>query len=235
VHIEFVSDLTTESFIAGLRRFFARRGLSANLYSDNATNFVGARNEIKNIENFLRCQAHTDAVKNFLANKNINRHFSPPRSPHFVGLWEAEVKSFKYHYYRVVGEKLLTFEELNTYTMEIEGILNYRPITPISEDPNDLRAPSLAHFLIGKSLTSLPELDYKDIPTNRPSSWKQIQSMKGHFWKRWSREYLNQLTTRAKWQMKNPEQIQIGSLVLLKEVNVPFLYWSLGRIVEVFP
>jgi hypothetical protein len=139
------------------------------------TNFVGARNEIKNIEDLLRSQVHTDAEKNFLTNKGINWHFSPPRSSHFGDLWEAAVKSFIYHYYRVVGEKQFTFEELNTCTIEIEAILNSRPITLISEEPNDLRALSPAHFLIGESLTSLPELDYKDIPTNRLSSWEQIQ------------------------------------------------------------
>jgi hypothetical protein len=88
-----------------------------NLYSDNTTNFVGTRNETKNIKNLLRSQVHMNAVNNFLTNKNINWHFYPPRFPHFDGLWEAAVKLFKYHYYRVVGEKLFTFEELNTYTI----------------------------------------------------------------------------------------------------------------------
>jgi hypothetical protein len=52
MHIKLISDRTTELFIARLRRFFERRGLSANLYSGNPTNCVDARNEIKNIETF---------------------------------------------------------------------------------------------------------------------------------------------------------------------------------------
>ena len=195
VHIKLISDLTTEAFIAGLRRFFARRGLSANLYTDNATNFVGARNEIKTMEKLVQSRAHNDLVKSFLTNKGVNWHFSPPRTPHFGGLWEAVVTSFKFHYYRVVREKLFTYEELNTYTTEIEAILNFRPINSISQDPNDLRALSPAHFLIGEALTSLPESEYTEVPINRLSVWEHIQCMKGHFWKRWSKEYLNQLTT----------------------------------------
>jgi hypothetical protein len=71
-----------------------------------------------------------------------------------------------------VGEEPFTLEELNTYTIEIEEILDSRPITPIFEDPNDLRALSPAYVLIGESLTNLLELDYKDISTNRLSSWE---------------------------------------------------------------
>ena len=235
VHIELISDLTTEAFIAGLRRFFARRGLSTNLYSHNATNFVGARNEIEEIAKLLKSQSHNDLVKLYLTNKGINWHFTHPRSPYFGGLWEAAVKSFKFHYYRVVGEKLFTYEELNTYTCEIEAIFNSHPITPISQDPNDLPAVTPAHFLIGEALTSLPEVDYTDTPVNRLSVWEHIQFMKEHFWKRSSKEYLNPLTTRAKWQLKKPEDIKVGSLVLLKEDHVPSLRWPLGRIIEAFP
>ncbi|GFW18483.1 uncharacterized protein TNCV_1185101 [Trichonephila clavipes] len=47
VHIELVSDLTSQAFIAALKRFMARRGKCAKLFSDNGKNFVGASNEIK--------------------------------------------------------------------------------------------------------------------------------------------------------------------------------------------
>jgi hypothetical protein len=46
VHIELVSDLTSEAFIAALRRFIVRRGFCLTIYSDNGTNFVGANNEL---------------------------------------------------------------------------------------------------------------------------------------------------------------------------------------------
>jgi hypothetical protein len=42
-----VSNLTSEAFIAALKRFIARRGLMDHLYSDNGTNFVGANSELK--------------------------------------------------------------------------------------------------------------------------------------------------------------------------------------------
>lgn len=53
-----ISDLTTDAFLDGLRRFFARRGLSLNLYLDNATNFIGANNELKRVAELLQSQQH---------------------------------------------------------------------------------------------------------------------------------------------------------------------------------
>ncbi|XP_015190534.1 PREDICTED: uncharacterized protein LOC107074033 [Polistes dominula] len=159
VHLELVSDLTTESFLACLRRFIARRGKGSDIYSDNATTFVGAANEIQ-----------TFAARQ-LTNDGIKWHFIPPRSPHFGGLWEAAVKSFKHHLVRIIGETLLTYEALLTYVLEIEAILNSRPLTPLSNDPNDLRALTPGHFLIGDSLISLPDHDYRDIPCGRLSQW----------------------------------------------------------------
>ncbi|XP_076302295.1 uncharacterized protein LOC143220560 [Lasioglossum baleicum] len=42
VHLEVVSDLTTDVFIATLRRFIARRGKCREITSDNGSNFIGA-------------------------------------------------------------------------------------------------------------------------------------------------------------------------------------------------
>ncbi|XP_043471057.1 uncharacterized protein LOC122504184 [Leptopilina heterotoma] len=235
IHIELITDLTTEAFLGGLRRFFSRRGYSSNIYSDNATNFVGAKNELHDLNKFINETEHTEEFTNFLTNKKIQWHFSPPRSPHFGGLWEAAVKSFKSHFKKTVGDALFTYEELLTYTTEIEAILNSRPITPLSDDPNDLQALTPAHFLIGDIFTNLPDLNLRDTPTNRLSSWQHIQYVRQHFWRRWSKEYLNQLTVRSKWQFKKPDNITIGTMVLLKEDNVPPLRWPLGRITEIFP
>lgn len=47
VHLELVSDLTTEAFIATLRRFMARSGKPSLIWSDHGTNFVGAEQAFK--------------------------------------------------------------------------------------------------------------------------------------------------------------------------------------------
>ncbi|XP_051171916.1 uncharacterized protein LOC127288483 [Leptopilina boulardi] len=234
-HLELVTDLTTDAFLASLRRFFARRGKCLNLYSDNATNFVGANRELKSLHEFINSNSFNQKLTDSLSNQGIQWHFSPPRSPHFGGLWEAAVKSFKYHFHRTVGNTLFSYEELYTYVTEIEAILNSRPITPLSSDPKDLNALSPSHFLIGDLLTTLPNQDLSHIQQNRLSSWQHIQFIKQHLWKRWSKEYLHELIVRSKWQLQKSENIKIGTMVILKEDNLPPLSWTLGRITKVHP
>jgi hypothetical protein len=94
IHIELVTELTTAEFLA-LRRFIARRGLPQNIYSDNATNFVGANNELIELKNFFENKQFKNQIMNQLVNMSIKWHFIPPRSPHMGGLWEINVKSVK--------------------------------------------------------------------------------------------------------------------------------------------
>ena len=49
IHLELVTELSTDAYIASLRRFVARRGLCRKIYSDNGTNFVGAERELRKI------------------------------------------------------------------------------------------------------------------------------------------------------------------------------------------
>ena len=234
VHLELVSDLTSEAFIAALRRFIARRGFCVNIYSDNGTNFVGANNNLRELQQLLRSDDHNEKVQTFLADRSIEWHFIPPQAPHFGGLWEAAVKSFKYHLKRVAGADLFTFEDFNTLIIEIESILNSRPLTSISSDPNDFLVLTPGHFLIGDSITSLRERDFTETPPNRLSSWQHIQKVKQHFWTRWHQEYLNELTTRNKWS-RGDHPIEKGTVVLIRDDHVPSMQWALGRISEVHP
>jgi len=98
-HIELVLDLTTEAFMAALNRFTGRRGICSQLYSDDATNFVGAARELKELYGFLTEQ--NESIGATLAKQKIEWHFIPPRAPNFGGLWETAVKSIKRHFYAV--------------------------------------------------------------------------------------------------------------------------------------
>jgi transposase InsO family protein len=97
VHIEVVTSLTTEAFLAALRHFIARRGKPKTIYLDNGTNFKGATNELHEIYKMLQSTSQMATVQDFLATEGCDWRFIPPHGPHFVGLWEAAVKSMKYH------------------------------------------------------------------------------------------------------------------------------------------
>lgn len=235
VHLEVVSELTTEAFIASLKRLFARRGKARAIYSDNATNFVGASNHLREMFEFIQNDKNQRVINQYLTNEGILWSLIPPRSPHFGGIWEASVKSFKHHMQRTVGDTLFTLEEFNTFVIEVEAILNSKPLTFMSTDSDDPLVLTPAHFLINASLQSIPEYDFTNINVNRLSTWQHIQQVKQHFWKRWNKEYLNELQQRSKWTVNKEPLVDIGDLVILKEDNTAPLYWVTGRVIATHP
>ncbi|GFW67129.1 integrase catalytic domain-containing protein [Trichonephila clavipes] len=200
VHIELVSDLTSQAFIAALKRFMARRGKCAKLFSDNGKNFVGASNEIKKLLEIVR--KPDEKLANYLAAEGIEWKFIPARSPKFGGLWEAAIKSCKYHLKRVVNGINLTYEELLTVTVQIEGILNSRPLCPLSNNDDDFQVLTPAHFLINRSLNSLEEPNLTKCKESNLKKWQKITKIVQLMWKFWSRNYLNQLQQRGKWMFE---------------------------------
>lgn len=123
IHIELVSELTTNAFTAALTRFISRRGICSNIYSDNGSNFVGASNEYAELNAFIKSTTNQEMISKFCTMQQIQFHFIPPRSPHFGGLWEASVKSVKYYLRRIIGKTSLNFEELSTVLAKIEQSL----------------------------------------------------------------------------------------------------------------
>lgn len=103
-HIELAVDLTTDTFLNCLHRFISRRGSCHAIYSDNDTNFVGARNELRDLGILLHSRLHHDRVLGALGQEGIEWHFIPPRAPHFSGLWERGIRSIKTHMKHVIGK-----------------------------------------------------------------------------------------------------------------------------------
>ncbi|XP_065356183.1 uncharacterized protein LOC135950577 [Calliphora vicina] len=116
--------------------------------------------------------------------------------------------------------------------IDIEAILNSRPISPLSSDPSDFEALTPGHFLIGAPLRSLPERDVPPIEINKLEYWARISAIKQQFWKKWSHDYINELQTRNKWTSTN-SNICTGSLVIIKEDNLPPQRWLMGKIINI--
>ncbi|GFW16987.1 hypothetical protein TNCV_2761151 [Trichonephila clavipes] len=91
VHIEAVGDLTTDFFIAALRRFRARRSATRHIYSDNGTNFVGARRKLDEIRKLWLSLPSNEAISYYLSKSSIDWPFITPSSPHFGGTWESGI------------------------------------------------------------------------------------------------------------------------------------------------
>ena len=167
------------------------------------------------------------------SDKGIQLHFIPPRAPHFGGLWEAAVKSAKHLFVRGVSQASMTYQELETVMIEIEAILNSRPLVEMSSNPNDLTALTPGHFLIGEALTAQVDPSSRAARGGLAERWKMVTKVKHEFWQRWTKEYLNELRFRQKWK-EETDNAKPGMMVIIKEDNLPPLSWSLGRIVNVY-
>ncbi|XP_031333915.1 uncharacterized protein LOC116163923 [Photinus pyralis] len=222
LHLELVTELSSDAFLAALRRFISRRGIVTDIYSDCGTNFVGASKQLM------------QKMRGASVDEGIAWHFNPPSAPNFGGIWEAGIKAVKGHLTRVVGSHILTYEEFNTVLISVEAILNSRPLCAMSCDPNDIKALTPSHFLNLEPLNSYIEPDLTDLKMNRLSRWQLIQRIHQDFWKRWHAEYLHTLNQRSKWYDMTVA-IKTDSLVLIREENSPPLHWALGRVIECFP
>ncbi|XP_018377652.1 PREDICTED: uncharacterized protein LOC108770515 [Trachymyrmex cornetzi] len=229
VHIEIVTDYTTEAFIAAYKRFTARRGICTTLQSDNGTNFVGADHELR--RRFQSASKELKELASLLADLGTEWRFIPAAAPHFGGKWEAAVKSTKYHLRRMIGDSILTYEELSTLTTQIEAILNSRPLCPLSEDVEDFSVLTPGHFILGDAPNVLPEPNLIDQPNSRLTRWQLIRQKVEHFWKRWKTECLQRYQAISKWHHPSKK----GSLVLIADERYPPAKWPLARIQQLHP
>lgn len=232
VHLEIVTDYTTEAFLAAYKRFTSRRGICASLYSDCGTNFVGADAELR--RRFNSTSQELKELATLIATNGTEWRFNPPSAPHFGGKWEAAVKSTKFHLRRVIGDSMLTYEELSTLLAQIEAILNSRPLCPLTEDGDDYAALTPGHFLIGEALTTIPEPNLIDKPSSRLNRWQLIRQKAELFWKRWKSECLQRYQAISKWYHPST-QIKEGSLVLMIDDRYAPAKWPLARVVQLHP
>lgn len=232
VHLDVVEDLSSAAFIGCFVRFVGRRGQCKMLYSDNGTTFVGADKEFQKAYKNWTCPENLEILNDKMGTK---WRFMTPAAPHQGGIYEAAVKSMKYHLRRLIGSKCYTYVHLYTTLVQIEAVVNSRPLYPLSDDATDVQALTPAHFLIGQPFTLPPPIS---VPTQTNNSLKRIrmeqQKIINSFWERWQNEYLLSLSQRKKWVHEN-EHVNIGKLVVIKDENLPPARWLLGRIIKLNP
>ncbi|XP_052747995.1 uncharacterized protein LOC128200049 [Galleria mellonella] len=233
IHIEAVSDLTSEGFLAAFKRFVSRRGHCCQLWSDNGSNFVGASKELRTL--FLNEQSSMlKEVASTLANNGTEWRFIPPHAPNFGGVWEAGIKSTKHHLKRVIGDSTLTYEEMTTVLSHVEACLNSRPLFKASSDSGDEMPLTPGHFLVGQPLIVAPDNKYDLTPLSNLRRWQLTQKMVQCFWRRWSKEYLIQFFHRYKWANCTAGS-KVGDIVLVMEDNLPSAKCCLAELQSCIP
>lgn len=230
VHIECVTNLTSERFLWALSRLASIYQLPIKMFSDNGTNFKGASNELRAIKDSW----NSKDVENYLTIAGTQWKFIAPRAPFEGGLWEAAVKSTKYHLKRVLENQRLTYEQYQTLFYKIGAVLNSRPLVPLSEDPTELNYLTPSHAVIGERIVQPLAMDMSDIPLNKINQHKLVDKIHQDFWKIWRKEYLGTMQNRYKWNSKE-RNLKVGDLVIRKEENLPPGSWPIARVIEVYP
>lgn len=162
----------------------------------------------------------------------------PPHSSHFGGSWERMIGVVR----RILDGVMLdpnnhniTHEVLCTLLAEVTAIVNSRPLTPVSTDP-DSPFVLTPNTLLTQKFVSIDKCEFMCNEFNRKdmikSAWKRVQGLANQFWKRWQSEYLHLLQVHRKWEETTPN-VKEGDVVLVKS-DKPRCQWPLATIQEVY-
>ncbi|TWW77718.1 hypothetical protein D4764_12G0011080 [Takifugu flavidus] len=229
VHLDLLESLDTDAFLMSLRRFVARRGKPFELLSDNGTNFVGGARELR--EAFETMAPH---LKEQLAKQKIEFCFNPPSAPHFGGAWKREVRSVKTALKVVLKEQTVPETVLQTVLVEVEGILNAKPLGYVSSDLADPDPITPSILLMGRYDVSLPQVIYDSNDTLGNRRWRHSQVLVDRFWTRFISHYLPSLQERQKWQ-RDGKHLEPNQVVLIVDPQLPRALWPVGKVTATYP
>ena len=239
VHIELVKDQTTESFLRAFRRFCGRRTYPDLMLSDNAPYFVSAAGFLRDINEDPNIKYLQEKVK-------CKWHFIPVRAPWFGAIWERCIGILKSGLKKVLGRAMVSFDELLTILVELEAIVNDRPLTYVSGELGESVPLTPSHLLNSRrsklfpNCVELVECDDPDYVRNQASSqeltkrFSYLSRLINNFWRRWSDEYLTFLRQFQTSSGRNISQWpKIGDVVLIHD-DGPRMFWKIGRIIQLF-
>ena len=230
IHLEMVYSLDTDSFLLAFRKFVSRRGSPSLCYSDNGTCLVAGERELREgIQHW-----NQQVIGDFMSQEKIEWRFNPPAAPHFGGVLERLVRSGKTAINAVLGKHTVSDEVLTTVLAEVEFLLNGRPLTHVSMDPQDPEPITPNHFIHGGRCMNLPPGIFEKEDITGRQRLRASQAMVNDVWKRWLREYVPDLIERRKW-LRPQRNVCVNDLVLIVEKNTPRGHWPLGKVIDVTP
>ena len=196
------------------------------MFSDNGTNFTSAEAELRRAVK----QLDVKAIEKYCTFQEIEWFFHPPTASHMNGACERMIRTVRKVLTGMLTDKCrLTDDILNTLFAEVEGIINHRPLTKVSDDVADDRALTLSHLLMVRSSPQISPGNFTQGDMYR-RRWRYTQHLADVFWRRYLNEYLPELQRRNKWQ--NMERnLKVGDLVLIMHENAPRRLWPLGLVV----
>ena len=227
IYLDLVKDLSATEFLRCLRRFFARKGTPTLIVLDNAKTFKATAKALKNLYD-------CETLQGYLGTTRVEWKFNLERAPWWGGFFERMVQSVKRCLRKVLGNARLTFDELLTTLVEVEGTLNSRPLTyAYDEVGSEPLTPS--HLMVGRRLMSMPVGNDSDESEEGYCSrrFQYLSKKKQHFWNRWRREYLADLREFHRGKREGSERVvEKGDVVIVHEDNVKRGNWKMAVVEE---
>ena len=235
IHLEYVLDLTADTFIKALEAMSWSKGTPKVLMSDNATCFTKADKDLKEL-----CKQNQ--VQQDLAIKGVSWTFTPARAPWFGAVYERLIGVLKKELVKLVGHALLTEHELKMCLAQIQGVVNNRPLIQVGTD----QVISPMNILTGRNDNNediLNVIDTKEILQNAveirrdiPALYQQTAQRLSRFWTVFQQQYLNSIRfTNAPPQKKGTSLTpKVGDLVIVHSHD-PRLKWRKAIILENIP
>ena len=237
VHIEVAATLETDSFINALRRFLSRRGPIRQLRSDQGTNFIGAKRELKEALKEL----NKDEIRQELLRNNCDWfefNMNVPAASHMGAVWERQIRTVRNVLSAILERNgtQLNDEALTTFMSEVEAVVNSRPLSVDSiNDPKSPNPLTPNHLLTMKTKVLLhPPGVFRSADLYCKRRWRRVQHLANEFWIRWRKEYMLTLQERQRWN-KPRRNTKVGDIVLIKgDSEVNRNHWHLAKVVEVY-
>ena len=234
IHLEVVTDLSVETFMLAFRRFVSRKSLPHIMMSDNASTYLSAAEELRDMLNSKELEAS-------LGRCSVTWKFIPKKAPWYGGYWERLIGLTKAALKKVLGRAHISLTMLQTLVVEVEATLNDRPLTYISDDPRDPQPLTPSDLLYGRRITTLPyrtvtEEDIHDPDYGNPQSRicksaKKLALLLRHFQARWKHEYLTSLREFHKSQGNKCQKVRVGDIVQIHNEG-PRINWRLAVVEE---
>ena len=226
--MELTAGLNVETFLFAFHRFISRRGLPATLLSDNAKTFKSASKEIHSI-------ARSTEVSQYLTNQRTSWKFIVAKASWWGGFWERMVRSVKRCLRKIIGKATLRLEELNTILVEVESVINCRPLTYVYDDQEGISfALTPSHLMYGRRITTTPNATHFEVMSTLTKRVKYHRRLLEQFTNRWKKEYL--LSLREHHSMKHQGSqgpcIKVGDVVLLYDEGTKRAFWKLAVVNE---
>ena len=225
-----VASLDVDTFFKAFRCFSARRGLPRRILSDNAKTFHAASKEGRKI---LRSKG----IKTQLTGMGVIWQFIAQRAAFWGGTWERMVRSGKRCLRKIIGRASLTFDEINTLLVEVESVINSRPITYSYDDTDGISyASTPSHLIYGRSILDDPYDSFFEVVSTQESLTRRAKyhrKLLNDFLRRCKREYrlsLREIASSKKLDIK--PHASVGDIVSLYDEQSKRNFWKICRVTE---